>query len=88
MSKKNITKWNKMTLKNNYMFRLVMEKNNLCKPLIERILGIRIKSLSYIEPEKSFEADDLQLTFYFFQRIICSKHKVFSPSRRVFPTLW
>ena len=56
MSNKNITKWNKMTLKNNYMFRLVMEKNNLCKPLIERILGIRIKSLSYIEPEKSFEA--------------------------------
>ena len=56
MSIKNITKWNKMTLKNSYMFRLVMEKNNLCKPLIERILGIKIKSLSYVEPEKSFEA--------------------------------
>lgn len=56
MSIKDITKWNKMTLKNSYMFRLVMEKNNLCKPLIERILGIKIKSLSYVEPEKSFEA--------------------------------
>ena len=33
-----------------------MEKNNLCKPLIERVLGIKIKSLSYVEPEKSFEA--------------------------------
>ena len=42
MSIKNITKWNKMTLKNSYMFRLVMEKNNLCKPLIERILGSRL----------------------------------------------
>ena len=56
MSIKDITKWSKMTLKNSYMFRLVMEKNNLCKPLIERILGIKIKSLSYVEPEKSFEA--------------------------------
>lgn len=52
MSIKNITKWNKMTLKNSYMFRLVMEKNNLCKPLIERILESKIKSLSYVEPEK------------------------------------
>ena len=56
MSIKDITKWNKMTLKNSYMFRLVMEKNNLCKPRIERILGIKIKSLSYVEPEKSFES--------------------------------
>ena len=48
MSNKNITKWSKMTLRNNYMFRLVMEKNNLCKPLIERVLGIKIKSLSYV----------------------------------------
>ena len=56
MSNTNITKWNMMTLKNSYMFRLVMEKNNLCKPLIERVLGIKIKSLSYVEPEKSFEA--------------------------------
>lgn len=56
MSIKDITKWNKMTLKNSYMFRLVMEKNNLCNPLIERILGIKIKSLSYVEPEKSFES--------------------------------
>lgn len=56
MSNKNITKWSKMTLRNNYMFRLVMEKNNLCKPLIDRVLGIKIKSLSYVEPEKSFEA--------------------------------
>ena len=56
MSNKNMTKWNMMTLKNSYMFRLVMEKKNLCRTLIERILGIKIKSLSYVEPEKSFES--------------------------------
>ena len=52
-----ITRWNKLTLSNNFMFRLVMEKQELCKKLIECILGIKIKSLSYVEHEKSFEAN-------------------------------
>lgn len=54
---KRIAKWNKLTLRNNFMFRLVMEKQELCKKLIECILGIRIKSISYMEHEKSFEAN-------------------------------
>lgn len=52
-----IPRWNKLTLSNNFMFRLVMEKQELCKKLIECILGINIKSLSYVEHEKSFEAN-------------------------------
>ena len=28
---KRIAKWNKLTLRNNFMFRLVMEKQELCK---------------------------------------------------------
>ena len=54
---KRIAKWNKLTLRNNFMFRLVMEKQELCKKLIECILGIKIKSISYMEHEKSFEAN-------------------------------
>ena len=54
---KRIAKWNKLTLRNNFMFRLVMEKQELCKTLIECILGIKIKSISYMEHEKSFEAN-------------------------------
>ena len=54
---KRIAKWNKLTLRNNFMFRLVMEKQDLCKKLIECILGIKIKSISYMEHEKSFEAN-------------------------------
>ena len=54
---KRIEKWNKLTLRNNFMFRLVMEKQELCKKLIECILGIKIKSISYMEHEKSFEAN-------------------------------
>lgn len=52
-----ITKWSRVTLRNNFMFRLVMEKQALCKQLIECILGIKIKSISYMEHEKSFEAN-------------------------------
>ena len=54
---KRIAKWSKLTLRNNFMFRLVMEKQELCKTLIECILGIKIKSISYMEHEKSFEAN-------------------------------
>ena len=54
---KRIAKWNKLTLRNNFMFRLVMEKQELCKKLIECILGIKIKSISYMEHETSFEAN-------------------------------
>ncbi|MGM9579760.1 MAG: hypothetical protein ACI3U2_00830, partial [Anaerovibrio sp.] len=39
---KRIAKWNKLTLRNNFMFRLVMEKQELCKKLIECILGIKL----------------------------------------------
>ena len=54
---KRIAKWSKLTLRNNFMFRLVMEKQELFKKLIECILGIKIKSISYMEHEKSFEAN-------------------------------
>lgn len=50
------TDWKQTTIGNTFMFRLVMEKQELCKPLIERILGIKIKTIVYAEPEKSFEA--------------------------------
>ena len=48
--------WKKATISNNFMFRLVMEKQELCKPLIERILDIKINKIVYLEPEKNLEA--------------------------------
>ncbi len=50
---KDITKWNKMTLKNSYMFSFVIEKNALFKPLNESVLSIKIKSLSYVIGRRS-----------------------------------
>ena len=48
--------WKNATISNNFMFRLVMEKQELCKPLLERILDIRISRIVYLEPEKNLEA--------------------------------
>ena len=31
------------TISNNFMFRIVMEKPELCKQLLERVLDIKIK---------------------------------------------
>ncbi|MDO4988141.1 MAG: PD-(D/E)XK nuclease family transposase [Synergistes sp.] len=47
--------WKKATITDNFMFRLVMESEELCKTLIERVLNIKIGELQYVEPEKSFE---------------------------------
>ena len=48
--------WKEAGLSNNFMFRLVMEKPELCTQLLERVLDIKINKLEYLEPEKSFEA--------------------------------
>ncbi|MDO4988761.1 MAG: PD-(D/E)XK nuclease family transposase [Synergistes sp.] len=47
--------WKKATITDNFMFRLVMESEALCKTLIERVLNIKISKLQYVEHEKSFE---------------------------------
>ena len=51
-----IKDWKLATISDNFMFRLVMEKPQHCKTLIERILGIKIHELVYMEAEKSLEA--------------------------------
>lgn len=44
------------TISNNFMFRLVMEKPELCRQLLERVLDVEIKDIFYPEGEKSLEA--------------------------------
>lgn len=56
MTDRKIADWSRATLSNSFMFRLVMEKQELCRALIERILGIKIESITYMEAEKSIEA--------------------------------
>ena len=47
--------WLELTITDDYMFKLVMNHKNICKHLIEKILGIKIREIKYIENEKSFK---------------------------------
>ena len=51
-----ISKWRQTPFSNRFMFRLVMEKPEICKRTLELLLGIDIEELGYVEGEKSFEA--------------------------------
>ena len=49
-------KWESLTIKNNFVFGKVMESNpDLCRRLLEKILKVRIKEISYPEREKTIE---------------------------------
>ena len=47
--------WSELTITDDYMFKLVMSHKNICKHLVEKILGIKIKEIKYLENEKSFK---------------------------------
>ena len=45
----------KLTCSDNFMFAKVMEEPELCKSVLEILLGIKIGKLSYPEPEKTIQ---------------------------------
>ncbi len=56
------------TLMNNYVFSMVMREPKRIKPLLEYILGKKIRRISMVEPEKTmkekFEAKGIRLDLY------------------------
>lgn len=66
------------TISNNFMFRLVMEKPELCRQLLERILDTKISKIVYPEAEKSLEAQltskgirlDIYVTLFLYALLI------------------
>ena len=50
------------------MFAKVMSEESLCREMLQRILGVRIRKIEYIEPEKSVlsirDAKDIRLDVY------------------------
>jgi predicted transposase/invertase (TIGR01784 family) len=56
------------TLMNNYVFSMVMREPRRIKPLLEHILGKRIKTIRMVEPEKTmkekFESKGIRLDLY------------------------
>ena len=55
-TKRHIKPWEELTIADDYMFKLVMRHPHICKRLIEKILKIRIKHLTYLEDEKTLKA--------------------------------
>ncbi len=51
-----IKPWEELTIRDDYMFKLVMRRKHICKAMLERILHIEIRDLTYIDEEKSVKA--------------------------------
>ncbi len=55
-----IKEWEELTICDNFLFQKVMQNQRLCKRLIEKLLHIRIKSISYPAAEKSIAVSATQ----------------------------
>ena len=56
MSEYEIKPWEELTIRDDYMFKLVMRRKRICRKILERILGIEIADIHYLETEKSITA--------------------------------
>ncbi|WP_294147113.1 Rpn family recombination-promoting nuclease/putative transposase [uncultured Selenomonas sp.] len=50
-----IKTWDELTIRDNFLFLKVMQNRRICKRLIEKILGIRIRRISYPVTEKAID---------------------------------
>ena len=47
--------WEELTIQDNFLFQKVMRNQRLCKHLIEKILNIKIQSITYPDAEKTID---------------------------------
>ncbi len=55
-----IKEWEELTICDNFLFQKVMQNKRICKRLIEKLLGIKVKDIFYPEAEKTMEASPTQ----------------------------
>ena len=55
-----VKEWEELTICDNFLFQKVMQNRRLCKRLIEKLLGIKVKSLTYPSAEKSIDVSATQ----------------------------
>ena len=48
-------KWQDLTIADDYMFKLVMGYPHICKRLVEKVLGISVREIKYLERERIFK---------------------------------
>lgn len=68
MSAYRMKSWEELTIRDDYMFKLIMSRKRICKQMLERILHIEIADLSYLETEKSmstrYQSKGIRLDVY------------------------
>lgn len=52
-----IKAWEKLVIKDDFMFAKVMRDKKLCKKLLERLLQTKIKDIVYLEEQKSIDIE-------------------------------
>ena len=50
-----VTMWRELSLSDNFLFQKVMRNKRLCKKLIEKILQIKVRDITYPEEEKTIQ---------------------------------
>ena len=55
-----IKNWEELTISDNFLFQKVMQNPRLCKRLIEKLLGITVKNITYPVAEKTIETSPTQ----------------------------
>ena len=55
-----IKEWEELTICDNFLFQKVMQNKRICKRLIEKLLGIQVKRITYPVAEKTIEASPTQ----------------------------
>ncbi len=55
-----IKAWEELTICDNFLFQKVMQNKRLCKRLIEKLLGIKVKDITYPAAEKSIDVSATQ----------------------------
>ncbi len=68
MSMGRIKTWEELTIQDNFLFQKVMRNKRICKYLIERILHIRIKEITFPDYEKTiavrYDSKSIRLDVY------------------------
>ena len=49
----NIKPWEELTIRDDYMFKLVMRRKHICKTMIEKLLKLKLSDIRYIDEEKT-----------------------------------
>lgn len=52
---KTLKTWDELTISDNFIFQAVMNNSQICKEFLEKLLGISIRKINYVEPEKIFD---------------------------------